>query len=127
MARHQDESRLLGAKDEIARTGVTYMPSAYADPYPITKHLIEEGRSHLLEGRPFAPGCKVRILQGMRDADVPWRHALALVGAFQRGFERDLDDPRRWQYPDDQPDTKFGGPLLNNYRWPWPPDWYRRR
>jgi murein DD-endopeptidase MepM/ murein hydrolase activator NlpD len=58
--------------------------------------------------------------------DADW-DALALVGAFQRGFERDLEDPRRWQYPDDQPDTKFGGPLLNNYRLPWPPDWYRRR
>jgi murein DD-endopeptidase MepM/ murein hydrolase activator NlpD len=53
--------------------------------------------------------------------------SLALVGAFQRGFERDLEDPRRWQYPDDQPETKFGGPLLNNYRLPWPVDWYRRR
>jgi alpha-beta hydrolase superfamily lysophospholipase len=67
------------AKDQIERTGVTYVPSAYADPYPITKHLIEEGRSHLLEDHPFDPGCPVRILQGMRDADVPWRHALALV------------------------------------------------
>ena len=57
--------------------------------------------------------------------DADW-DALALVGAFQRGFERDLDDPRQWQYPDDQPDTKFGGPLLNNYKNPWPPDWYRR-
>ena len=58
--------------------------------------------------------------------DADW-DSLALVGAYQRGFERDLEDPRRWQYPDDQPDTKFGGPLLNNYRLPWPPDWYRRR
>ena len=53
--------------------------------------------------------------------------ALALVGAFQRGLERDLNDPRRWQSPDDQPETQFGGPLLNNYAAPWPPDWYRRR
>jgi pimeloyl-ACP methyl ester carboxylesterase len=67
------------SKDEVARTGVTYVPSAYADPYPITKHLIEEGRSHLLEGQPFDPGCPVRILQGMRDLDVPWRLSLALV------------------------------------------------
>ena len=67
------------AKEEIARAGVTYVPSAYADPYPITKHLIEEGRSHVLEGAPFDPGCPVRILQGMRDPDVPWRHALSLV------------------------------------------------
>ena len=67
------------AKDEIERTGVTYVPSAYADPYPFTKLLIEEGRWHLLEGQPFDPGCPVRILQGMRDPDVPWRHSLALV------------------------------------------------
>jgi pimeloyl-ACP methyl ester carboxylesterase len=67
------------AKDEIVRIGVTYVPSAYGDPYPITRHLIEEGRAHLLEGHPFDPGCPVRILQGMRDPDVPWRHALALV------------------------------------------------
>ncbi|HTP07398.1 MAG TPA: M23 family metallopeptidase [Anaerolineae bacterium] len=53
--------------------------------------------------------------------------SLALVGAYQRGFERDLENPRQWQYPDEQPNTKFGGPLLNNYRLPWPPDWYRRR
>jgi pimeloyl-ACP methyl ester carboxylesterase len=68
-----------GAKEEIERTGVTYVRSAHADPYPITARLIEEGRSHLLEGQTFDPGCPVRILQGMRDADVPWRHSLALV------------------------------------------------
>jgi pimeloyl-ACP methyl ester carboxylesterase len=67
------------AKDEIERNGVTYVPSAYADPYPISRRFIEEGRAHLLEGNPFDPGCPVRILQGMRDPDVPWRHALALV------------------------------------------------
>src|SRR6476660_5553724 len=67
------------AKDEIAAKGVTYVPSAYGDPYPITRHLIEEGRAHLLEGHPLDPGCPVRILQGMRDPDVPWRHAVALV------------------------------------------------
>jgi pimeloyl-ACP methyl ester carboxylesterase len=67
------------AKDEIKRNGATYVPSAYGDPYPITKHLIEEGRSHLIEGHPFDPGCPVRILQGMRDPDVPWRHALELI------------------------------------------------
>jgi pimeloyl-ACP methyl ester carboxylesterase len=67
------------ARDEIERNGVTYVPSGYGDPYPITMHLIEEGRAHLLAGQPFDPGCPVRILQGMRDPDVPWRHALALV------------------------------------------------
>ncbi len=50
---------------------------------------------------------------------------LALVGSFSQGFERDLDNPRRWQYMDDQPETVIGGPLLNDYAHPWPPD--RRR
>jgi pimeloyl-ACP methyl ester carboxylesterase len=67
------------AKDEIERNDATYVPSAYVDPYPITRHLIEEGRSHLIEGHPFDPGCPVRILPGMLARDVPWRHALALV------------------------------------------------
>lgn len=65
------------ARAEIERSGVIYVPSNYDDPYPITRTLIEEGRSHLIA--PFDPGCRVRILQGMRDADVPWRHALALA------------------------------------------------
>jgi len=52
--------------------------------------------------------------------------SLALIGAFSRGFARDLDNPRQWQHLDDQPDTVFGGPLLNNYTNPWPPDWFRR-
>ena len=51
--------------------------------------------------------------------------SLALIGAFQRGFERDLADPRKWQYPDDQPLTQFGRALLNNYALPWPPEWNR--
>jgi murein DD-endopeptidase MepM/ murein hydrolase activator NlpD len=57
--------------------------------------------------------------------DADW-DSLALIGPFQRGFERDLTNPRQWQYPDDQPETHFGGPLLNNYEQPWPPDWERR-
>lgn len=53
--------------------------------------------------------------------------SLALIGSYQRGFERDLTQPRKWQYPDDQPQTQFGGPLLNSYGQPWPPEWDRRR
>lgn len=67
------------AKTAIERDGVYYQPSAYAEPYPITRHLIEEGRAHLLEDNGFDPLCPVRILQGMRDPDVPWSHALSLV------------------------------------------------
>jgi murein DD-endopeptidase MepM/ murein hydrolase activator NlpD len=50
---------------------------------------------------------------------------LSLVGPFSRTFERDLDDPRKWQYLDDQPEAFSGGPLLNDFANPWPPDWGR--
>jgi len=67
------------AKAAITRDGVYDAPSAYGEPYPITRHLIEEGRAHLLAGSALDPGAPVRILQGMRDEDVPFAHALALV------------------------------------------------
>ena len=57
--------------------------------------------------------------------DADW-DSLMLTGAFQRGFERDLDHPRQWQFADDQPEVQFGGPLLNDYTNPWPPDWSNR-
>jgi murein DD-endopeptidase MepM/ murein hydrolase activator NlpD len=48
--------------------------------------------------------------------------SLALIGSFNRGYERDLQNPRQWQTLKDQPDISFGGPMLNNYAQPWPPD-----
>ena len=54
-------------------------PSLYGFARVGTKRLIEEGRSHAIEGKGFDPGCPVRILQGYRDPDVPWQHALALL------------------------------------------------
>jgi murein DD-endopeptidase MepM/ murein hydrolase activator NlpD len=51
---------------------------------------------------------------------------LALIGPFSQTFERDLDNPRQWQYLDDQPEAVIGGPLLNDFSHPWPPDWRNR-
>jgi pimeloyl-ACP methyl ester carboxylesterase len=66
---------------EIDTKGAWLRPSQYDDgaPYPITRALIEEGRNHLLLGGSIEVGCPVRILQGARDPDVPWKHALALA------------------------------------------------
>lgn len=67
---------------EIEETGVHARPSEFDDePYVITRALIEEGRKHLLLGGPIELSSPVRILQGMRDVDVPWRHAFKLVEA----------------------------------------------
>ena len=67
------------ARNAVLSRGVFYAPSDYDDPYPITKILIEEGRNHLLADGEIAVNAPVRILQGMRDEDVPWEHARALV------------------------------------------------
>ena len=40
--------------------------------------MIEEGRRHLLLDGLIEIGCPVRILQGVQDPDVPWRHAVEL-------------------------------------------------
>jgi pimeloyl-ACP methyl ester carboxylesterase len=67
-------------KQELAEKGVWARPSDYApEPYLITRQLIEEGRNHLLLGGMIETGCPVRILQGILDPDVPWRHAVELV------------------------------------------------
>jgi pimeloyl-ACP methyl ester carboxylesterase len=59
--------------------GYLDVPSEYGEPYRITLGLIEEGRNHQLLGGPIPIGCKVRLLQGQRDADVPWETALKIA------------------------------------------------
>jgi pimeloyl-ACP methyl ester carboxylesterase len=67
-------------RQELEEKGVWARPSAYApEPYLITRQLIEEGRNHLILGNMIETGCPVRILQGVEDPDVPWRHAVELV------------------------------------------------
>jgi pimeloyl-ACP methyl ester carboxylesterase len=67
-------------KRKLESNGVWERPSRYsAEPYPITAALIEDGRRHLLLGGLIETGCPVRILQGVADPDVPWRHAVELV------------------------------------------------
>jgi pimeloyl-ACP methyl ester carboxylesterase len=67
-------------KREIETKGVWTRPSQYsAEPYEITAGLIADGRRHLLLGGLIETGCPVRILQGVEDPDVPWRHAVELV------------------------------------------------
>ena len=67
-------------KRELEEKGVWARPTEYsAEPYLVTQQLIEEGRNHLLLGGMIETGCPVRILQGVEDQDVPWRHAVELV------------------------------------------------
>lgn len=73
-------------KRQIMEQGRWMRPSPY-DPagYPITRRLIEEGRSWLIMGKPIPIDLPVRILQGGLDEDVPWTHSLDLVSKLTSG------------------------------------------
>ena len=76
------------------------------------------GRPHLhLEIRDY-PGRSWKY-NPINLIDADWDN-LALLGAFNSGFERDLDDPRKWQQLDDQPPAVTGGPIINDFSNPWP-------
>lgn len=65
------------AREAITQKGEWLSPSENGfDPYPITRSLIEDGKENCLMTGSVAIQCPVRILQGMLDEDVPWRHAL---------------------------------------------------
>ncbi len=68
---------------EITTRGVIHLPSQYGDPTPVTRALIEDGARQSVLKAPLPLPCPVRILQGMRDPDVPWQHALRLVETIQ--------------------------------------------
>lgn len=67
-------------RHDLETTGVWVKPSQYGEaPLRIYRRLIDEGRNHLLFGGLIEAGCPVRVLQGVKDPDVPWQHAVDLV------------------------------------------------
>lgn len=67
----------------LARDGMFLEPSEYGSPLPITQKLLDEGSKNLLLGGKIGIHCPVRILHGMRDPDVPWRHSLKLLDCLE--------------------------------------------
>ncbi|XBQ16743.1 MAG: alpha/beta hydrolase [Oceanicaulis sp.] len=70
-------------REAIEREGRWMQPSDYGEPFLITRKLIEDGRSWSILDAPVPITAPVRILQGWRDQDVPWSHAVQLVEALQ--------------------------------------------
>jgi pimeloyl-ACP methyl ester carboxylesterase len=63
----------------LMRDGTLQVPSKYGEPTTITRALIEDGRTHLLLDNPIMLDCKVRLLHGQADPDVPWEMALRIA------------------------------------------------
>lgn len=67
-------------KASLSERGFFEEPSEYSpEPNIFTRALIEDGRQNRVMKGPIETGCPVHILQGMRDPDVPYAHALKLM------------------------------------------------
>ncbi len=92
------------ARAQILEQGEWLRPSDYdPEPYPITRGLIEDGRKHLVMASPLKFSFPVRILQGMKDPDVPWQHAVKLAQAMEGDVTLTLigNGDHRLSTPDD--------------------------
>ncbi len=70
-----DEEKL-----SLQERGYFEEPSEYsAEPNIFTRDLIEDGRNNLVLQGIIQTGCPVHIIQGMKDEDVPYTHALKLL------------------------------------------------
>lgn len=64
--------------------GILRVPNHYSDdPYVITKALIDDGPSHFVLESPLDLKIPVRLVQGMKDMDVPWQTAFRIRKAIE--------------------------------------------
>jgi len=66
-------------RQRLMEEGQIALPSDYGEPYIITRHLIEDGRDHLVLRAPLDLPFPVRFLQGTADEDVDKSVALRLL------------------------------------------------
>lgn len=68
-------------KEELESKGYFTEANEYDSDYIFTKKLLEEGEAHCLLDGPIAIDCPVRLVQGLKDADVPWQTAQRIADA----------------------------------------------
>ena len=89
----------------LDKAGVWTAPDDFGEGgYPVTRTLLEDGARWSVLPGPLPIEVPVRILQGGRDAAVPWTHALELVHAIAGAevvFELIKDGDHRLSRPRD--------------------------
>ena len=67
-------------KAEMEARGYVELPNCYDDqaPYRICRPLIDDGWKRLLLDNPIDLDIPVRLIHGLKDADVPWRTSLRI-------------------------------------------------
>ena len=75
-------------REQMNLNGFIEIESDYsAEPYIITKKLIEEGRDHALLNKEVHYPCPLRLIQGMKDPDVPWQTAWKIRNAASKNSD----------------------------------------
>lgn len=75
-------------KAKLAAQGYIELPNDYSDePYIITKALIDDGNDQLFMERTHKFDVPVRLVQGMKDADVPWQTAHRIKNVIEGDVE----------------------------------------
>ena len=64
-------------RKEMVANGYVDLPNCYdgQEPYRITHKLIEDGKKQLLLKEPIPLNMPIRLIQGVKDDDVPWSTA----------------------------------------------------
>ncbi len=71
---------------ELLAGETVFEENAYGpQPTPTFAGFWADGQANLLLGTEIAIGCRVRLLQGQQDPDVPWEVALRLAKALRSG------------------------------------------
>lgn len=81
------EERMDDAQRTLLQAqGYIDVPNEYSDvPYRITKALIDDGADNFLLEKGMDFPFSVRLVQGMKDADVEWQHAHRIKNAIRGG------------------------------------------
>lgn len=68
-------------KSQMEKDGYFLLANDYDAPYPISQRFLEEGEAHILLDKKIDIACPVRLIQGMKDSDVPWQTAHRIKNA----------------------------------------------
>jgi len=71
--------------EALTRDGLFLAPSAYGDPVPITRRLLDDGADHLVMRGTIPLRIPVHLLHGQEDPDVPWQTSLRLAARLESG------------------------------------------
>ena len=82
--RWMEEAMTPAQQKELKNQGDILVPNDYGEPYIITQKLIEDGQTHFKKDVQLDFDGKVRLLQGMKDTDVPWQTAEEIKQFFSK-------------------------------------------